>query len=239
MNSQRLPGKVMLEILQKPIIRHIYDRLKISKTLHDVVISTGKFQDNKSICEYAQNHAIPYFSGSENDLIDRLYQTTIKFNADAIVRITSDCPLVDPQIVDELVTEFLHNNDKYDIVTNCKIRTFPHGLDAEVYSLNILRKLWQEIKEPQLREWFPFYIEKNPSQFRILNIENTTDQHNLRWTVDYPEDFQFVKSVYENLYEKNNAFGMKEILQLLQTKPELSNINSKYVNHHNVGSPKV
>lgn len=239
MNSERLAGKVMLEILGKPMIWHIYNRLKNSKLLADVVISTGESTNNSSICEYAQNHNIPYFSGSEVDLIDRLYQTATKFNASAIVRITADCPLADPKIIDNLVSEFIEKHDQYDIVTNCKIRTFPHGLDAEVYSINVLKKLWQEIKEPQLREWFPFYIEKNITEFRILNIVNSTDQSNLRWTVDYPEDFEFIEQIYQNLYSENVIFGMDDVLNLLKTKPHLVQINSKYVGHHNVGAPKV
>jgi len=238
-HSERLASKVMLEILGKPMIWHIYNRLKNSKLLADVVISTGESVNNAPICEYAQNHNIPYFSGSEIDLIDRLYQTAIKFNASAIVRITADCPLVDPKIIDNLISKFIEKHDQYDIVTNCQSRTFPHGLDAEIYSTNILKTLCQEIKESQLREWFPFYIEKNPTKFRILNIVNSTDQSNLRWTVDYPEDFEFIKQIYQNLYKENSIFGMEDILKLLKTKPHLTIINSKYVGHHNVGAPKI
>lgn len=239
MNSQRLPEKVMLEILQKPIIRHIYDRLKVSKTLSDVVISTGEFEDNKSICKYAQDNAIPYFSGSEDDLIDRLYQTATKFHADAIVRITSDCPLVDPQIVDKLVMEFLQNRGKYDIVTNCKIPTYPHGLDVEVYSISALEKMWNSIKQKEIREWFPFFVDKNPQLFRILHFKNEEDLSNLRWTVDYPEDYEFVKEIYRHLYKENSIFVMKDILNLLKEHPQISQINSKFVGFHNVGAPQI
>lgn len=239
MNSERLAGKVMLDIMGKPMIWHMYNRLKNSKLLSNVVISTGELVNNAPICKYAQNQNIPYFSGNELDLIDRLYQTAKKFDASAIVRVTADCPLVDPNIVDNLISKFIQNHDQFDIVTNCKTRTFPHGLDIEIYSTDILKKLWQEIKEPQLREWFPLYVEKNPSKFRILNITNSTDVSHLRWTVDYSEDFEFIKQIYENLYNENTIFGMDEILHLLKTKPDLSRINSKYVGFHNVGAPKI
>ncbi len=239
MNSERLAGKVMLDIMGKPMIWHMYNRLKNSKLLSNVVISTGESVNNLSICEYAQNENIPYFSGSELDLIDRLYQTAIKFNATAIVRVTADCPLVDPQIIDQLISEFIKKHDDYDIITNCNTRTFPHGLDVEIYSINILKKLWQEIKEPQLREWFPLYIEKNLTKFRILNIKNSIDESSLRWTVDYPEDFEFIKKIYENLYNENTIFGMNDVLNLLKIKPNLSQINSKYVGYHNIGAPKI
>lgn len=239
MNSERLPGKVMLDIMGKPMIWHMYNRLKNSKLLTNVVISTGEFENNASICEYAQNQNIPYYSGSELDLIDRLYQTAKKFNASAIVRVTADCPLVDPNIVDNLISEFIQNYDEFDIITNCKTRTFPHGLDVEIYSTNILKKLWQEIKEPQLREWFSLYIEKNPTEFRILNITNSIDESSLRWTVDYPEDFEFIKQIYENLYNENTVFGMSDVLNLLKIKSDLIQINSKYIGFHNVGAPKI
>lgn len=238
MNSERLAGKVMLDLMGKPMIWHMYNRLKNSKLLSNVVISTGESENNLPICEYAQNENIPYYSGSELDLIDRLYQTAIKFNATAIVRVTADCPLVDPQIIDQLITEFIKKDNYYDIITNCKTRTFPHGLDVEIYSTSVLKNLWQEIQEPQLREWFPFYIEKNPTKFRILNIKNSKDESHLRWTVDYPEDFEFIKQIYENLYDENTIFDMNDILNLIRTKPYLSKINSKYVGFHNIGAPK-
>lgn len=239
MSSQRLPSKVLLEILGKPILWHIHNRMKNAKLLSDVVISTGEYENNAAICDFAKNNDIKYFSGNEADLIDRLYKTALSFDASAIVRITADCPLVDPKIIDTLVTEFINKHDKYDIITNCQIRTFPHGLDAEVYSVGILKEMWQEIKDVSLREWFPFYIEKNPSKFRILNIADTNNRSQLRWTVDYPEDLEFVKQVYTNLYNENSIFVMEDILNLLKNKPELSAINSKYAGLHNVNAPQI
>lgn len=239
MNSQRLPGKVLLEILGKPILWHIHNRLKNTKLLSDVVISTGEYENNSDICNFALNNNIKYFSGNETDLIDRLYKTAIAFDASAIVRITADCPLTDPKIVDNLVSEYITKHEKYDIITNCQIRTFPHGLDAEVYSTDVLKKMWEEINDVQLREWFPFYIEKNPSKFRILNITDTDNRSQLRWTIDYPEDFEFVKQIYHNLYNEKSVFGMDDVLNLLKKKPELSTINSKYVGYHNVNAPQI
>ncbi len=160
LDSTRLPKKVMLELLGKPILWHIYNRLKKCTTLNEVVISTGEYQNNKEICDFATKNNIPLFIGSEKDLIDRLYKTALKHNADGIVRITADCPLVDPKVVDRLVTAFLEKTTQFDIVTNCEKRTFPHGLDIEVISIKTLQKLWEEIKELELREWFPFFIQK-------------------------------------------------------------------------------
>lgn len=240
MNSKRLPGKVMMQILEKPVLWHIYNRLGHCNFLDSVVISTGEWNNNKPICEFASSCNIPYYSGSEIDLIDRLYKTAMKFESSAIVRITADCPLIDPQIIDKLVSEFIEKNDKYDIVTNCKERTFPHGLDAEVYSIDSLKKMWKEIKEPELREWFPYYyMNKKPKLFRILNIKNSVDLSSFRWTMDYLEDYEFVKQIYQKLYRESTIFGMKDILDLLKREPDLIKINSKYVNHHNVDAPHI
>lgn len=236
MSSTRLPGKVMLKILDKPILWHIHNRLNHCKSLQSVVISTGEYDTNKEICEFAKQNSILFYSGSETDLIDRLYNTAISFQSSAIVRITADCPFVDPELVDRLVHEFVKKNE-YDIVTNCRIRTFPHGLDIEVYSIDVLKKLWEEIKEPSLREWFPIYVIKNSQMFRMLDITNPLNLSNLRWTVDYPEDYEFVKHVYSHLYQKTQPFLMNDILDLLKIHPKLKEINAKYADHHNVGAP--
>jgi len=236
MNSQRLPGKVMMNLLDRPVIWHIYNRLKYCEHLDDVVISTGEYSNNKEIIDFAKAENIPYFEGSEKDLIDRLYQTAVKFQASAIVRITADCPLVDPSIVDKLA-QFYLNNQQYDIITNCKTRTFPHGLDTEIYSLDSLKKMWEKIKQPEIREWFPFFVEKNPSEFKIFNIENDRNLSHMRWALDYPEDYEFIKIIYQSLFKENEIFTTKNVLNLLDKNPNLSEINSKYVGYHNVGAP--
>lgn len=239
MGSTRLPGKVMLKLVGKPVLWHIYNRLKNCNLLDLVVVSTGEYEKNREICEFASLNNIPFYSGSETDMIDRIYQTAKKFHANAIVRITADCPLIDPKIVDRLILEFRNKNSEIDIVANNKIQSFPQGLDAEIYSFEILEKMWKEIKEPEFREWFPLYIDKNPTLFRILNIKNSLDLSNFRWTIDYLEDYEFVKQVYESLYNKDRIFGMEEVLDLLKKRPELIKINKKYVGIRNVDAPKI
>ena len=239
LGSSRLQNKVLLEINGKPMLWHIYNRLSKSKLLDQIVISTGDIKNNFAIHECALKNNIPIYVGSESDLIDRLYQTALYYNASAIVRITGDCPLVDPLLVDKLISEYLKGKQEYDVVTNCQQRSFPHGLDIEVFSFDILKKMWQDIKEPELREWFPFYITKNPNSFKILNIANHTDLSNLRWTVDYPEDYEFIKQIYKNLYKDDKVFVMNDILELLNKNKTLNAINSKYVGYHNIGSPQI
>ncbi len=239
LGSSRLQNKVLLEINGKPMLWHIYNRLSKSKLLDQIVISTGDIKNNFAIHEFALKNNIPIYVGSESDLIDRLYQTALYYNASAIVRITGDCPLVDPQIIDAMVSEYNNKNQQYDIITNCKISTYPHGLDAEIYSILTLEKMWYSIKQSELREWFPFYIDKNPQLFRIMHFKNKEDLSKLRWTVDYVEDYEFVKKIYEHLYKENSVFTMNDILNLLKTHPKISEINSKYVDFHNIGAPKV
>lgn len=235
MNSKRLPSKVMLRILGKPVIWHIYNRLMSCKLLNSVVISTGNYQENIEICDFAEKNNILFFSGSEIDLIDRLYKTALKFKATAIVRVTSDCPLIDPEIVDMLVSKYL--DGKYDIVTNCYKHTFPHGLDAEVYSVNVLEKLSNEIKNLNLREWFVLYIKQNSAMFKILNVVHDGDLSKYRLTLDYPEDFELITTIYQQLYAKKGIFYMKDILNLLEKNPQLMEINSKYVGKYNIDAP--
>jgi spore coat polysaccharide biosynthesis protein SpsF len=239
MNSKRLPGKVMKEILGKPILWHLVQRLKHCKNLDEVVISTGSYKNNKEIHEFTKKFKIPLFSGSEGDVIDRIYQTAKTFDATIVVRITADCPFMDPKILDEMISIFIENLVKYDILVNNKPPTFPHGLDAEIYSFQTLDILWNSIKKPELREWFPLFIEKNSELFRIHNFSNNTNLSHLRWTVDYQEDFEFTQKIFEKLYHLKKIFLIDDILELLEKEPELSDINSKYVGYHNVDAPKI
>jgi spore coat polysaccharide biosynthesis protein SpsF len=236
-NSKRLPGKVLLNINEKPMLWHIYQRMKNSKTLDEVVISTGDSKENKKIIKFSEDNNIPFFSGNENDLIDRLYKTAINFKADAIVRVTGDCPLIDSDIIDELVMNY-KKNESFDIITNCITESFPHGLDAEVYSTKVLKKMHSEIKEEKFREWFVLYVRNHFKEFEILEIKNKTDQSRYRWTVDYLEDLEFVRQIFKNLYDKKKMFMMNDIFDLLNKKPNLERINSKFMDCKNINAPE-
>ena len=238
MNSKRLPEKVLLNINEKPMLWHIYQRMKNSKTLDEVVISTGDSKENKKIIKFSEDNNIPFFSGNESDLIDRLYKTAVKFKADAIVRVTGDCPLVDSDIIDELVTNYIKKNESFDIVSNCITESFPHGLDAEVYSTKVLNKMYLEIKEGKFREWFVLYVRNHSKEFKILEIKNSSNQSKHRWTVDYSEDLEFVRHVFKNLYNKKKMFMMSDIFDLLNKKPDLERINSKFMDCKNIDAPK-
>lgn len=239
LGSKRLPEKVMFSILDKPILWHIHNRLKTCKTLSEIVISTGNSKNNEKIHDFAVKQKIPIFLGSENDLISRLFETCKKFEADAIVRITGDCPLVDPVLVDKMVSDFTKNYPNFDVVRNYGIPTFPHGFEIDIFSLKILKKLHDKIIEPKWREWFPLYFDHYPECFSILEIKNSTNQTNLRLTLDYEEDFTLIKKIYEKLFLKNNSFSTNSIISLLEENPSLLKINEKYKDHYNLDAPNI
>ena len=239
LGSTRLPKKAMLKILGKPIIWHIHNRLKFCKNLDEIVIATGNSKNNLEIQDFAKKNNISIFEGDEIDLVSRLYETGEKFHASAIVRITGDSPLVDPVIVDQVIAAYKKNIKKIDIVSNMRKKSFPYGLEVEIFSMESLKKMDVKIKKPEIREWFPLFIEKNPNLFNILNISNSKDLSKLRWTLDYEEDYIFVKKIYEELYIENEIFLMNDILKLINKNPKLQEINSKYINHHNIGAPEI
>jgi|TARA_B100002003_G_scaffold174826_1_gene162676 spore coat polysaccharide biosynthesis protein SpsF len=229
MGSSRLPGKVMMDIVGKPLLWHIVNRLKHSKLLNKIVVATGIGEENHVIEELCKQYSIDYFRGCEEDLIDRYYQTSKLFNADIIVRIPADCPLVDPEIVDTVVDFALKNVNSYDYVNNSRPHvTYPHGLDVETFSFCLLERLWSEIKDPFRREWFTTVIFENPEKYKSFCLENDVDLSHLRLTVDYKEDLELIRYIFQNLYTENTCFTLKDILELYSRNQKIFNINQKY-----------
>lgn len=229
MGSTRLPGKVLKEVLGRPILLHQIDRIKRANLPSDVVVITTTQHTDDAIAEVCEAHSIPYFRGSETDLLDRHYQAAKKFGADFVAKIGSDCPLTDPTIIDEVLGLWKHHPDTYDYVSNYHPPTFPDGLDVEGSPLSILEIAWREAKKPHEREHtFPF-IWDQPERFRIGNIKNPRGDMFMthRFTLDYPEDWEFISRVYEELSDKPE-FGMDDVLDLLKRKPEITKTNEQY-----------
>ena len=225
MGSSRLPGKVMLPILEKPILWHIHNRLKTCKNINEFCIAASTSHADDEIEKFAIKEKIHLFRGSEERIVDRLLGAAKRFDADAIVRVTGDCPLIDSNIIDKLITIYL-NNPGIDFVSNTMERTFPDGLDTEVISTKFLEKLLPEVYDSQ--EWFIMYIIENQKRYRCKNYKNNEDLSQLRWTLDYNEDYEFVKAVYHDLFDEKKMFYMQDILELLERKPYISKINGKY-----------
>jgi len=235
MGSTRLPGKVLADVLGQPMLSHIIDRLRFAKRVDQVVLATSAADTDAPIRAFADKHAIPCFAGSELDVVDRLYGAARQFGADAIVRITGDCPLADPKMVDEVVGTYFSDAKALDYVSNVLPRSYPDGLDTEVYPTKTLGRLCEEIADFPARESFPIYLWNNKQKFRIANVASPIDLSALRWTVDYEEDLTFVREVFRRLYRKGEFFSMPDVLGLMKANPELAAINAKYVG--SVGPP--
>lgn len=228
MGSTRLKKKALRKISGKTLIEQIFNRLQTAKEIDGIVLATSLNKENDALVKHAKKIGLEYYRGSEKDLVSRLYETCKKFKADALVRITGDCPLVDPDLVDKLVNVFRCQPDRYDYLTNIFPRTFPDGLDTEVYPFLTLKKLYQEIgKNSSDRENFPGYILKNHRRFRIFNLKNPQDLSPVRITVDYPEDLVLVRRIFKILGEEDKIFKMQDIIKLLDQMPNLKLINIK------------
>lgn len=230
MGSKRLPGKVMINIQGKPVLQLVVERVTQSNLINKVIIATSIESMNDNIRNFCVENNILVYSGSEDNVLDRFYQAA-KINMvkqdDIIVRITADCPLIDPEIIDKVIEEFQNKNADY--AANVINPTFPDGLDCEALRFSTLIKVWENALLTSEREHVTLYIRNHPELFNIVSIENNMDLSKLRWTLDEKEDLDLISSIYKNLYSINPFFRLKDILNLLEEKPELNHINSKYV----------
>lgn len=224
--STRLPGKVLKKICGKTVLEHDIDRLKRVKNINKIVIATTTLERDDAIVKEAKRLDVAYFRGSEEDVLSRYYYAAKENNADVVVRVTSDCPLIDSEVTEETICFYLENNNKYDYVSNSLERTFPRGLDTEIFSYKILTRAFNETISKKEREHVTFYIWNNPSVFRLGCYENSVDYSNLRWTLDTEEDLKLIDKIYCYLYDdRGNNFTMNDVIGLYEKYPELRKIN--------------
>ena len=225
MGSTRLPGKVMKEILGKPVILWDLDRISLSKLIDEIVVAIPHGKENDVIADTIKeyNDKIIIARGSEDDVLDRYYKAAVQTNADVVIRITSDCPLIDPVVIDQVIKQFLDNDCDY--CSNSLTRTYPRGLDTEVFSFKALEEAWNEAKKDYEREHVTPYIIENLDKFKLLNVANDIDLSHLRWTLDTKEDFELINAVYKRIFPKKQLFLMDDVLELLGKEPELIEIN--------------
>ena len=226
MGSTRLPGKVLKKVLGKTLLEYQIERVKRAKTLDEIIIATTIKESDDQIVQLCQQFSIPYYRGSEEDVLSRYYEAATEFGVDVIVRLTSDCPIIDPTVIDKVVEHYLENKDRYDYVSNTLTRTYPRGLDTEVMSYEVLKKAHEEAKELVYREHVTAYIYHHPDQFRLCNVSNEKDESKHRWTVDTEEDFLLIKHILETLYPINPLFTVEDVIQILRDKPEWVEINA-------------
>lgn len=220
--STRLPEKVLLKLCGKTVLEHVITRVKRSKRISKIVVATTESKDNNIIVGICQKMRIGVYRGSENDVLDRYYQAANMFKANHIVRITADCPLIDPGIMDDTIE--LHLQKKADFTSNALEVTLPDGLDTEVFTFKSLKKTWENANLTSEREHVTTYMEKNPKIFNIASFKYRENFSNKRWTLDEPRDYKFIRIIYKNLYKKNPVFGMDEVLGFLKSHPELEGI---------------
>lgn len=231
MGSTRLKKKALLKISGRTIIENILRRLKTSQEINDIVLATSLNKNNDVLVDHTKDIGLKYYRGREKDVISRLYETAKKFKADALVKITADCPLVDPKLVDRMVKKYRQDYRNFDFFTNVFPPTFPDGLDIDVLPFPTLKKLNTELKNSLDREYFGCYILKNPQKFKIYNLKSPINLSSFRWTVDYIEDFIFVKKIFQALDKKNKIFTTPDILDFLKKNPEIIEINIRRVDN--------
>ena len=229
MGSTRLPGKVLLDLIGEPMLVRVVNRASRAQALDHVVVATTVHETDDAIVRLCAERGWACFRGSEGDLLDRYYRAALAHRADAVVRITSDCPLIEPNIVDRVVREFLDLQPEVDYACNAlPQRTFPRGLDVEVMRFDVLERAWREDLNPAWREHVTPYIRRNPDLFRIHGVMNEVDYSEMRWTVDAPEDLAFVRHVYDHF--GHDRFSWREVLAVLDHHPEWLEIN-QHVRH--------
>ncbi len=222
MGSIRLSNKVMRKIVDVPMIGLLLKRLSKSKLLNQIILATSIDDKDQPLVDYVESLGFDCIRGSINDVLDRYSQVVIKNNADTVVRITGDCPLVDSDLVDKCINNFIKLN--VDYFSNTNPPTFPDGLDIEVMKSTALKKATKEAKDPYDREHVTPYIKKEHI-FSKENLYNDQDLSSLRWTVDDPEDFEVVTNIFEH-FKPNIYFGWKDVLSLNEKNPELFSLNS-------------
>ena len=225
MNSSRLPNKMLADIAGNPMLSHVINRTMKSKMIDKVSVATTTDITDDPIEDFCVTTKKHFYRGSEDDVLDRFYNLAKLQKADHIVRITGDCPFVDPEIIDEVITVYKDGN--YDYVTNSMRYTYPDGLDVEVFSYEALQKAWENATSLREREHVVSYF-KYSGLFKIKNVTNPNPvKHEHRWSVDHPNDLKFVREVYSQFVSEGNLdFGMNDILKLLSENPHILDINS-------------
>ena len=227
MGSSRLPGKVLMNLDEtNSILHYVISQLQYCKLLDKIIIATTNLEEDEPIIEFTKKNQLNYFQGSSDDVLDRFYQCAKKFSFPTIVRITADCPLIDPSKVDFVVQKYVDNS--FDYVTTHIPRTFPQGsADIEVFSFKLLEEAWENAKKPSEREHVTPYVYNNPKKFKIFSCQNSKNLSNLKWSVDREADLNFVKEIISRITKR--PILTEDILKIFEQEPQLLEINSNYV----------
>jgi spore coat polysaccharide biosynthesis protein SpsF len=227
MSSSRLPGKVLKEAGGLPLLQRMVERVRRAQKVDETLVATTIDPSDDTIAEFCAAHQILYFRGDLMDVLDRYYQAARSTKADLIVRLTGDCPFIDPVLIDETIAALQRAGADFSCnrLPPPLTRTYPIGLDVEVCTFAALENVWKNAKEKHEREHVMPYLYEIPGRFKVVKVDYTQDYGSYRWTVDTPEDLEFVRAIYAAL-DNRNDFSWLEVLRLVQSHPELAEINA-------------
>jgi spore coat polysaccharide biosynthesis protein SpsF len=227
--STRLPDKVMLPLSGAPLLVRMVERVRAARLAGTVVVATTTDAHDDAVEVLCEAAGLDCFRGHPTDLLDRHYQVGKAYGADVVLKIPSDCPLIDPEVIDRTITRFLEQPGAFDFVSNLHPPTYPDGNDVEIMPMAVLETAWREADKPHEREHTTPFIWDRPERFRLGNVAWDTGldySMSHRFTIDYREDYEFIRAVFEELYAGNPMFGLTDILRLLEEKPEIYAINA-------------
>lgn len=231
-SSTRLPNKVLLPLAGLPLLARLIQRVKAAKHAFELIVATTTAPQDDTIRELCHEIDVTCFSGHPTDLLDRHYRAALAAQADVVVKIPSDCPLIDPVVIDRVLAYYEKNRECYDYVSNLHPPTYPDGHDVEVMTMAALEAAWREAAQPFEREHTTPFIWDNPERFRIGNVTWETGlDYSLthRWTIDYIEDYLLIETVYDELWSAARPFfSLQDVLSLMAARPELAAINARY-----------
>ena len=235
MGSNRLPGKVLMPIMGKPMLWHIVRRVRAVPSIEEVVVAVPDGPADEVLREFCSTNHIASFAGNEMDVLDRYYHAALAYHADPVLRITADCPLVDPDFIEKLIQ--LYRSDSYDYAAvaagadahNLNGGCFPDGMDAECFSFASLTRAWKEAQDPRDREHATRFIWRRKELFRCTKLLADRKYPPLRLTVDHPQDLEVVSRIYERLFREDRIFHLADVVDLLRLEPEIIKANEHLV----------
>jgi spore coat polysaccharide biosynthesis protein SpsF len=226
MTSTRLPGKVLMPVLGKPLLAYEIERLKQCQLADNLMVATTVNATDDPIAALCETLSVPVFRGSESDVLSRYYGAAQQVNAQTVVRVTADCPLIDPAVIDRVIQHFQTANEPLDYASNTLTRTFPRGLDTEVFSGAALAIAHREATEAAQREHVTPFFYQQPNRFKLASIEAPENLSQHRWTVDTPEDFELIRRILETLYPQNQHFTTRDVLEVLAKNSDWAELNA-------------
>ena len=230
--SSRLPGKVMLPLAGRPLLERMIERVRASSVPFELVVATTTEPADDAVRALCRTRGVACYSGHPTDLLDRHYRAALPYAPDAVVKIPSDCPLIDPAVIDRVLGFYAGHRADLDYASNLHPATYPDGNDVEVIAASVLEEAWREAALPFEREHTTPFIWERPGRYRIANCAWETGKNysmTHRWTIDYPEDYAFISAVYDELYSPGGPpFALGDILALIERRPALAQINARY-----------